>query len=242
MRTASGIILALLTTALLAACHRDDNDSTPSPTVTITHPTSGNRYETPWQDVRLGGTLSHASFVHALNTRTGYRTDGYVHYVDGYGSWFADIPGLQPGDNLIRITADADGTGSHTATTTITVARPAVPAAEIFNGSSAAVATTFWTDRSSFGESHRIALFADGTGRATTGNAYTEPAGAATSFTWVLLGVDAIQINNCPACSFQTISRISGATTEGLFLGETASTGSATDTSAHAFELSTGTL
>lgn len=178
MRSASGIILALLIVALLAGCHGDDDDSTPSPTIAITHPTAGSRYETPWTDVRLGGTLSHASFVHALNTRTGDRTDGYVNYVDGYGSWFADIRGLQPG----------------------------------------------------------------GTGRATTGDAYAETAGAATSFTWVLTSVDAIQINDCPACSFQTISRISGATTEGLFLGETASTGSTTDTNSHAFELTTGTL
>lgn len=242
MRSASGIILALLTCTLLAGCHGDDDDSTPSPIIAITQPTAGSRYETPWTDVRLGGTLSHASFVHALNTRTGDRTDGYVNYVDGYGSWFADIRGLQPGDNLIRVTADADGTGRHTTSTSITVARPAVPAAGIFNGSTAAGASTFWTDRSSFGESHRIALFADGTGRATTGDAYAETAGTATSFTWVLISVDAIQINDCLTCSFQTISRISGATTEGLFLGETASTGSTTDASAHAFELTNGTL
>lgn len=70
MRSASGIILALLTGALLAACHGDDDDSTPSSTIAITQPSAGSRYETPWTDVRLGGSTDTSAHAFELTTGT----------------------------------------------------------------------------------------------------------------------------------------------------------------------------
>ena len=115
------------------------------------------------------------------NTMTGFTTDGYVTYNQGDGSWLADIYGLAPGENLIIVTADSDGTGMSTAQDQIIVVRPLQPVSMIYNGPNNNEASSFWIDIHSIGESHKIAIFADGTGKSTTGSLLTENAGASNS-------------------------------------------------------------
>jgi len=190
----------------------------------------------------VGGAISHASFVHVTNAATGTTTEGFVNYFQGQGTWFADIYGLGLGDNPITVVADADGTGTTTASTHITVIRPSQPADLIFNGPNQSLASTFWTDGSSFGGSHKIALFADGTGRSTTGSVISETAGAVTDFTWTKLGPDSIQISSCPTCSFQKISLISGSLNDAVFYGQIETVGGAGELASHAFLLTAGNL
>jgi len=106
----------------LAACGGDDTAVLPS--IEIETPTSLPAYATDNTAVRLGGTIARASFVRVVNNATGISVSGYVNYVDGYGSWFADVYGLVPGDNFLVVTADADGTGTRTSTDAITVTLP----------------------------------------------------------------------------------------------------------------------
>lgn len=212
------------------------------PSIAILNPTAAETYATTDTGVRVGGSISGAAFVHVLNTTTGVRVDGYVNYVDGQGTWFADVSGLVPGANVVVATADADGSGESTASDTLTVKRPLQPASLILNGADAATADTYWVDASSFSASHRIALYADGSGRSTTGNVLTDPAGAPVAMTWAYDGAEAIVVNGCPACSFQRISRIAGSTAEGLFLGQVETVGGAGETALHAFQLRTGRL
>lgn len=213
------------------------------PSVSIDNPAA--TYTTS-ASVRLGGTIARASYVHVRNTATGITVDGYVNYLGGQGSWFADVTGLLPGDNPIVVTADADGTGARTATATITITRPLQPASLIINATDAASATNYWSDRSSYGTqagtSHLIALYADGTGRATTNSALTQPPGAVASFTWAYDGAEAIVISNCASCSFLRISRISGSLAEGAFYGQVETVGGAVETALHYFERTAGTL
>ncbi|WP_162910280.1 hypothetical protein [Azohydromonas sediminis] len=231
------VLWATLTTFVITACGGGGGST--SVQVSITVPTTAPTFATNWSAVRLGGTVSGAAFVYALNTATGVRVDGYVNYVAGQGTWFADV-GLLPGNNAVIVTADSDGTGTRTATATITVTRPLQPASMILNGSDAATATTYWVDQYSFGSSHVLALYADGTGRATTGNALTEPAGPVASFSWTYEAVDAVRIDGCPTCSFQRITHISGATADGLFYGQIETVGGDTDSALHAFQLTAG--
>jgi hypothetical protein len=212
------------------------------PAITIENPTSAARYSTNSTDVRLGGTIARAGFVHVRNAATGFTADGYVNYYDGKGTWFADVQGLGLGDNPIVVTADADGTGAMTMTAFITVARPEEPASLIINGANVATAGTFWTDASSYGGSHWIALFADGTGRSTTGSTLTEPAGAVVGFSWTLVLPDAVRVSDCPDCSFQRIGRIAGSVSDGSFVGEVVTKGELVGSSQlHAFVLTAGT-
>ncbi len=213
-----------------------------TPSISIEVPTSASSYSTTWSSVRLGGTISHASFVHIRNTSTGAIVEGYVNYNQGYGSWFADVYGLRLGDNTIMTTADADGTGARTASVHITVTRPLQPADFIINGPDHASANTFWTDGSSFNNSHNIAFFGDGTGKSTTGSVLSENAGTAIDFTWSKLGPDSILISNCLTCSFQNISRIEGSLSEGIFLGQVETIGGVGELALHAFTLMSGNL
>jgi hypothetical protein len=226
--------------ALLSACGAGGGGGAPA--VSILVPTSDPSYSTNWSDVRLGGAISHASFVHVTNTATGTTTEGFVTYFQGQGTWFADIYGLGFGENPITVIADADGTGATTASAHITVIRPSQPADLIFNGPNQSLASTFWTDGSSFGGSHKIALFADGTGRSTTGSVISETAGAVTDFTWTKLGPDSIQISSCPTCSFQKISLISGSLNDAVFYGQIETVGGAGELASHAFLLTAGNL
>jgi hypothetical protein len=225
---------------LLGACGGGGGGG--GPAVSISVPTSDPTYSTNWSSVRLGGAISHASFVHVTNAATGTTTEGFVNYFQGQGSWFADVYGLGLGENPITVVADADGTGATTARAFITVIRPSQPADLIFNGANQSLAATFWTDGSSFGQSHKIALFEDGTGRSTTGSALSEAAGAVTDFTWTKLGPDSIQISNCPTCSFQKISRISGSLNDAVFYGQIETVGGAGELALHAFSLTAGNL
>lgn len=212
------------------------------PSIAIFNPTAADTYATTATGVRVGGSVSGAAFVHVVNTTTGARVEGYVNYLDGQGTWFADVYGLVPGANVVVATADADGSGAHTASDTLTVARPLQPASLILNGDVAATATGYWVDGSSFNTSHKIALYADGSGRSTTGNVLTDPAGEPVAMTWAYDGAEAIVINGCSACSFQRISRISGSTAEGVFLGQIETVGGAGETALHVFQLGTGSF
>lgn len=223
---------------VLVGCGGGSDDR---PSITIENPTSAARYSTNSTDVRLGGTIARAGFVHVRNTATGFTADGYVNYYEGKGTWFADVQGLGLGDNPIVVTADADGTGAKTATATLTVIRPLQPASLIVNAANAATADTFWTDASSYGGAHRIALFADGTGRSTTGSTLTDPAGAVVGFSWTLSGPDSIAVSGCPDCSFQRIERIAGSVSDGSFLGQVVTKGGLGYSSLDYFVLTAGT-
>lgn len=234
---------AFVLALLLSACGGGGSGgSDREPFISIEQPTTAASYATPWTDVRLGGRIARASFVHVRNTATDFTTEGYVFYNEGEGTWFADVAGLVPGDNRITVTADEDGLGEYTSTRQITVVRPLQPVEPVFNGPDRLSATTHWADAHSIDESHAIALFADGTGRATTGSALTEPAGAASDFTWTLIAPDAILVSDCPTCSFQKIMRISGDIDEALFLGQIETVGGLEETALHAFVLTPGNL
>lgn len=239
LRRCTKVAVVLALGALLAGCGGSGGEG---PSVSILVPTSDSTYSTAFSDVRFGGAIARASFVHVTNAATGTTVEGFVNFFQGQGSWFADVFGLVPGENVITVVADADGTGATTARVSITVIRPLQPADVIFNGLSRNLASTFWTDGSSFGQSHKIALFADGTGRSTTGSVLSETAGAVTDFTWTKLGPDAIQIVNCPTCSFQRISRISGSLNDATFYGQIETVGGAGELASHGFSLTPGNL
>jgi hypothetical protein len=236
-----GVVLTL--GALLAACGGDDSGNAgPVPSISIENPTSAPSYYTTSTGLMLGGTISRASYVHVRNARTGFTTDGYVNYYQGQGSWFADVRGLEPGDNPITATADADGFGTSTASATITVTRPLQPATLMINGDTQASTNTYWIDTSGFAGSHKIALFKDGTGRATTGNVISENAGPVMDFTWSMTGPDSVLISNCPTCSFQRLTRISGSLGEGLCFAQVETIGGAGEIAIHGFSLASGQL
>lgn len=233
-------ILSLI--ILIGSCGGGDS-SVPAPAISIETPTSDSVYATTATTIRLGGRISGASFVHVENLMTGFNVDGYVIYSDeGIGTWFADIFGLVPGDNIIIATADKYGDGSYTATDTITISRPLQPLTLILNAADAESAINYWVDAHSYNQSHKIALFADGTGISTTGNALSEQAGPTIVFSWTILAPDAIQMNNCATCSYQQITRISGSLTEELFFGQIETVSGDSETALHAFILEPGTL
>jgi hypothetical protein len=230
----------MLGVLLLVACGGGGGDSNP-PRITITNPTSEATYATDGASVTVGGTIAHASFVHVRSSTTGATSEGYVNYNDGLGSWFADSVSLVPGDNEIVVTADADGTGSRTASATLTVSRPLQPATLVINGATPSSATTYWVDTSSVG-GHQLALFSDGTGRSTTGSVLTEAPGPATDIGWTYDGPEAIRITGCPTCSFQRISRISGSLASGGFYGQVETVSGAGELATHFFQRTAGSL
>ena len=230
----------VLAFALLAGCGGGGGSS--PPTIHISTPVDAASFSTTGTGIRIGGEISRASFVHVRNAQTGTTVEGYVFYNMGHGSWFADVYGLVPGSNTITAIADADGTGARTASDQITVLRPDEPMKLVFNGADRSSATTYWTDASSAFGSHKIALFADGTGRSTTGSTLSDPAGAVADFIWVQTGPDSLAITNCPTCSFQSISRISGSFSQGSFYGEVHTVGNAGDGTTSAFTLTSGNL
>ncbi len=233
LRTANRLLCSAALAVLLLACGGGGDDSD-RPRIAINSPTTAPTYDTVWTDIRLGGSISGAAFVHAA---TGYTSDGYVFYNQGLGSWFVDIPGLTFGDNPITVIADEDGQGIHTASDRLTVTRPTVPLQRILNGADAVSVTSHWLDAHSRFESHRIALYADGTGRSTSGSLFTEEAGAAVPITWTRQGPDEILIIGCADCSFQRISWIAGALEEELFLGQVESLGGVGEVALPAFIL-----
>jgi hypothetical protein len=240
-RSRFGINLIVFSSLLIIGCG-GGGGSVPPPSISIQVPTEATSYATTQSSIGLGGTISNASFVHVLNSSTGFTTEGYVNYNQGYGSWFADVYGLGFGDNLITVTADADGTGVRTANAHITIIRPLQPAELIINGPDQFSAATYWTCMSSFNESHKIALFGDGTGRSTTGLTNSAIAGTVVDFTWSYLGPDSIIITNCSNCSFQKISRIQGSLSERYFYGQIETVGGAGDPVLDYFSLIDGNL
>lgn len=241
---ASCISLTIILGGIATACGGGGTGGTAQePSISIDVPTSAPTYSTTSTDARIGGSISNASFVHVRNSLTGFATEGFVFYPEpGRGSWFADLQGLQPGDNRITATADHDGSGRRTATATIVLVRPLEPLKLIFNGPDQASADSVWTDENSIEKSHKIALFSNGTGRSTTGSVLSESAGAPVTFAWSMLGPDSIQILNCPTCSFQRISRISGSRAEELFYGQIETTAGGGELALHVFTLSMGAL
>lgn len=191
--------------------------------------------------IRLGGTIARAAFVHVHHEQTDRTVEGYVFYRDGLGTWFVDVQGLVPGANDLTATADADGRGEHVARTGITIHRPEVPALLMVNGPDRLTTTTYWRDVSSIGGGHALALFADGTGRATTGSTETAPAGPVVDITWTLLAPDAIALEP-PGCSFEQILRISGSLAEGLAFGQIVTVGGAGVSATNPLELMPGAL
>lgn len=234
------VIYIILFVIGLTGCGGGDSGQAPS--ISITNPTSAPGYSTVWTGVRIGGTISNASFVHVSNALTGSAHTGYVSYNQGQGTWFADVGGLGFGDNLITVTADSDGTGTSTANAYILLVRPLQPLDEVFNAPNQFSANTHWIDDHSFNSSHKIALYEDGTGRSTTGSALSEDAGGVTDFTWTKLGPDSFLITNCPTCSFQMITRISGSITVDAFHGQIETLGGAGDPVIHVFTLTAGKL
>jgi len=97
--------------------------SVPPPTISIAVPSSTGAFSTQASEVRVGGSIGGASFVHLRNADTGASSEGFVTYNQGLGTWFADMYGLQLGQNTIVATADADGRGTRTATAQIVVTR-----------------------------------------------------------------------------------------------------------------------
>lgn len=234
--------IALAMALMLPGCGGGGSGDSDHPSISIEVPTSAATYSTTGTGIRIGGSISGASFVHVRNAATGFTTDGFVNYFQGYGSWFADIYGLVPGDNRITATADEDGSGSSTASAQITIKRPLQPANLIVNGPDRLSADTYWTDASSFNGSHKFALFADGTGRSTTGSTMTDEAGPVLDFTWSLVGPESIMITGCASCSFQTISRISDSLDEALAYGQVVTVGGAGYVTIDVFVLSAGKL
>lgn len=235
-----GINLIVLSSLLVIGCGGGGSVSPPS--ISIQVPTEASSYATTQSSIGLGGTISNASFVHVLNSSTGFTTEGYVNYNQSYGSWFADVYGLGFGDNLITVTADADGTGARAANASITIIRPLQPAALIINGPDQSSSTTFWNCASSFNSFHKIALFGDGTGRYTTGLTNSEIAGTVVDFNWSYFSPDSIIIANCSNCSFQKISRIQGSISERYFYGQIETVGEAGDPVLDYFSLIDGNL
>ena len=236
------VLIPLIISIIITACS-GGNGGNGGPAISIENPTSESTYATTSTNVRIGGRVSGAGFVHVLNTTTGFSTNAYVNYnSEGIGSWFADVIGLVPGDNLITATADKDGLGTNTVVDSIIISRPLQPYTLIINATDSFSATNYWTDMHSFNASHSIALFADGTGISTTGNVLSADAGATDTFTWSILGLEAIQIDNCSTCSFQQITRISGSLNEGVFLGQVETIGGDGEVALHAFFLNSGTL
>lgn len=234
MKQTLKFFISLALTVFLSACGGGD-DSDNSTTITILSPTSESTYFTVWPDVILGGSVSGTSFVKVTNETTGFTTDAFVNYYDGYGSWFAEIPGLVPGDN--HIVASANGINAY-----ITISRPERPYEYILNGADHNVTSTFWLDSHSFNQSHKITVYADGTGRSTTKSVLYEEASSVVDFNWTASSPDEITIINCSDCSFQKISRISGSIDEGIFFGEVETTGGDLEKALHAFILEAGNL
>lgn len=242
MSVLSAVTVMLTFICTLPGCGGGGGSAGQVPSITITNPTSAPSYATVWTGELIGGTISNAGFVTASNAQTGASAIGLVIYNQGIGSWSADIRGLLPGDNLITVTADSDGTGTNIANAYINLIRPLQPINEIFNGLNPFSANTYWTDDHSFNQSHKIALFEDGTGRSTTGSALGENAGSVLDFTWTILGPESILITNCPSCSFQMLSRISGSITVNMYNGQIETVGGMSDLALHTFSLQAGTI
>ena len=209
--------------------------------VTIDDPTAAGSWHTTHTSVVIGGTISGASFVHVSDTTTGSTAEGSVHWYQGNGTWSAQVSGLAAGDNLLVATADATGTGGGTAKASIVVTRPAQPATLLINGQTRATTSTYWNTGSPW--NYAFALYADGTGRSTTGSSMRgEVAGPPVDITWILSAPDAITILNCPTCSFQVITRISGSAAEATAYGQITTVGGDGYKALDYFALTSGTL
>jgi len=233
------VLILLIFAIIITACGGGGNGSSSRPTISIENPTSEPTYATTSTSVSIGGRWSGSGFIQVLNTTTGFNTVANTAInSEGIGTWFAAVYGLVPGDNLITATAGK----ADTAVDSITISRPLQPYTLIINAADSTSATNYWTDMHSINASHSIALFADGTGISTTGNVLSEDAGATDTFTWSILGTEAIQIDNCSTCSFQQITRISGSLDEGVFLGQVETVSGDGEIALHAFFLNSGTL
>lgn len=110
----------LMAAALAGGCGGGGSDPVQ---VEILAPSASGGFTVSAQEVRLGGTIAHASFLHVDNLTTASRWDGNVTYFDGQGTWLADVYGLVPGPNVLEVVADRDGTGRQLARARITITR-----------------------------------------------------------------------------------------------------------------------
>lgn len=225
---------ALLALAMTAACGGGRN--APTASIAIQNPTTSGNFYTTGTGVVLGGSVAGTWSVRVHNAQTGASFTAYVFYNEGNGTWFAEVTGLGFGDNPLTVTAGEDG--ARTASAQLTITRPLRPADLFINGPDRNSTAAYWLDASSMG--HAIVLFAEGTGRSTTGSTMAGAAGPVVDITWSEVAPDAIVINNCPTCSFQSILRISGSVAEGTAYGQPVTAGGAD--SLHAFVLTAGSL
>lgn len=106
-----------------------DDDQSPTPTVTIINPTSGDTWTTSANGLIVGGQATYAGAVDVQIVETGATYRGYVVYNPSdppprVGSWFAQVQGLQLGQNtLVATTVDDGGTGGKTASDKLIVTR-----------------------------------------------------------------------------------------------------------------------
>jgi hypothetical protein len=121
-RAVSALIRGLVVLIACIAAGCGGSDDPPPPTIEIRVPTTAPTFTTTATAIRIGGDISHASFMRLHNELTGQTEQGFVVYNQGLGTWFCDI-GLAVGDNPLVATADADGTGAQTATARILVTR-----------------------------------------------------------------------------------------------------------------------
>jgi hypothetical protein len=121
-RTASVLMRGLVLLVACATAGCGGGDDFPPPTIAIKVPTTAPTFTTTATAIRIGGTISRASFMRLHNELTGTTEQGFVNYLEGQGSWFCDI-GLAVGDNPLVATADSDGTGARTASARILVTR-----------------------------------------------------------------------------------------------------------------------
>jgi hypothetical protein len=116
---------------------------TTAPTVTITGPTSAATFTTSSATVNLAGTAADnigVTQVTWTNDRGGSGT------ATGTTSWTANGVSLQPGTNVLTVTARDGGNNTATATLTVTVTEATAPTVAI---TSPTAATTFTTSSTS---------------------------------------------------------------------------------------------
>jgi hypothetical protein len=106
-------VLAALAAIVLPACGGSD----PEPRLTIDSPATASATQalhfTSTESVRLAGSVEHATFVRASNRTSVASTEARLVYRSDRGSWEADVR-LEPGANVIFVTAYGEGAGSST--------------------------------------------------------------------------------------------------------------------------------
>ena len=120
MRRFVAAALATTLCSVLAGCGGGGGE--PVASVAIRVPADTGTWTQTEAEVTLGGTVSGAGYV-VVHVPDGRVVTGFVVYVDGQGSWRADVYGLAIGTNRLTVVADHDGTERWTKSDTIDVIR-----------------------------------------------------------------------------------------------------------------------